>query len=383
MNDAAIATRFTELTHMKFAEQAKWYLNGFWKDGAEQEAEMIWKYTQKFIELDDKKKAEGCELDEFQAHKFLESLGETLTVVALREKLRKIDLDCDGKVALLEYLTFRYNKTVKEIINAPQGDNTAEINEATAKLQAVQDALVDLQNQLAHQQSALEASKKAEEESKKAASESRKAEEVSKKAAEESRRALEKQTESEEAVKKAESEQRAAVDDLKNQEENYRKQLSTLESKTNDPAASTVSKNKAAAELAQLKQEDPLPLRKAKITQEASLRKVEKERKAAEAATAVAASAAANAQEQANKAEASRLHAEAQANEAQEKVAELEEQTRKVEEAVRETEDRSREAEEYLQEVKKKGGSPLGSIWFMERELKEAQKYLPKKKQQQ
>jgi hypothetical protein len=27
------------------------------------------------------------------------------------------------------------------------------------------------------------------------------------------------------------------------------------------------------------------------------------------------------------------------------------------------------------------GGSPLGSIWFMERELKEAQKYLPKSKQ--
>jgi hypothetical protein len=27
------------------------------------------------------------------------------------------------------------------------------------------------------------------------------------------------------------------------------------------------------------------------------------------------------------------------------------------------------------------GGSPQGAIWFMERELKEAQKYLPKSKQ--
>jgi hypothetical protein len=70
------------------------YLNGFWTEGAQQESENIWKFAQKFIELDDKKKAEGCELDEFQAHKFLESLGETLTVVALRERLRKIDLDC-------------------------------------------------------------------------------------------------------------------------------------------------------------------------------------------------------------------------------------------------------------------------------------------------
>lgn len=37
---------------------------------------------------------------------------------------------------------------------------------------------------------------------------------------------------------------------------------------------SQVAKSKAAAELAQAKQEDPLPLRKAKITQEAALKKV-------------------------------------------------------------------------------------------------------------
>ena len=35
----------------------------------------------------------GNELDEFQAHRFLELVGETLTVIALRDRLRKIDLD--------------------------------------------------------------------------------------------------------------------------------------------------------------------------------------------------------------------------------------------------------------------------------------------------
>lgn len=71
-------TRLLELTRAKYADQAKWYLNGFWKDGAEQgswrkrfclirlEAESIWKFAHKFSELDDKKKKEGCELDEFQ-----------------------------------------------------------------------------------------------------------------------------------------------------------------------------------------------------------------------------------------------------------------------------------------------------------------------------
>jgi len=125
---------------------------------------------------------------------------------------------------------------------------------------------------------------------------------------------------------------KAAVDDLHKQEEAYQNQIKTLESKIADPNASTVAKSKAKNELAQLKNEDPLPLRKAKITQEAALRKVEKERKAAE------------------------------------------EQTRKLEEVFN-------QAQEYLEKVKKSGGNPLGAIWWMERELKEAQKYLPKKKQ--
>jgi len=317
------AAQFKELTGMKYVDQAKWFLNGFWMDGAQQETETIWKTTQKFIELDPKK-ATGCELDEFWSHKLLESFGETLTVLALRDRLRKIDLDCNGKMALLEYFCSKYNKSVKQVINAPQGDNTEQVQEAAQKLEAVQNALVDLQKQLENQQTALEAQRKAEEEAKTA----------------------------EETLKKAEVELRAAVDDLHKQEESYQNQIKTLESKINDPNASTVTKSKAKNELAQLKNEDPLPLRKAKITQEAALRKVEKERKIAENATANAAA----------------------------KTVELEAQKRKVEAAVIETEEKYKEAQDYLEEVKRKGGVSHGAIWWMERELKEAQKYLPKKK---
>lgn len=38
-------------------------------------------------------------------------------------------------------------------------------------------------------------------------------------------------------------------------------------------------------------------------------------------------------------------------------------------------------AREYLEDVKKKPGAGMGDIWFMERELKEKQKYLPQSKQ--
>jgi len=274
--------KFSELTRMKYVDQAKWFLNGFWSEGIQNESENVWKCAQKFIELDDRK-ANGNELDEFQAHKFLESLGETLTVMKLREKLRKIDLDANGKMALLEYLCFRFNKTVVQVINAPQGENAEEIKAAGEKLSKVQQE-------------------------------------------------LEQQRIAEESVRKAEETLKAAVEDLRQQEEAYHNQIKALESKISDTTASTVAKSKAKNELAQLKAEDPLPLRKAKITQEAALRRVEKERKAAE------------------------------------------EQTRKLEDAFN-------QAQEYLEKVKRSGGNPLGAIWWMERELKEAQKYLPKKKQ--
>lgn len=84
---ADVKARFLELTRMKYADQAKWFLNAFWKEGMQDEAEKVWLHANKFMELDEKKK-DGNELDEFWSHKFLESLGETLTVIQLREKLR-------------------------------------------------------------------------------------------------------------------------------------------------------------------------------------------------------------------------------------------------------------------------------------------------------
>jgi len=188
-------------------------------------------------------------------------------VIALRERLRSIDLDANGKMALLEYLCSRYQKTVPEVIDAPQGDNTDEVNEAASKLQAVQDAMVEVTRQLQLQ-------KEAEDNQRKALADQKKAEEEVRKA--------------EAEVREAEANLKKAVDDVASQESAYNNQIQELTKKSQDSTASTVSKSKAAAELSQLKQEDPLPLRKAKVTLEAALRKVERERKAAENSTAQA-----------------------------------------------------------------------------------------------
>jgi len=58
-----------------------------------------------------------------------------------------------------------------------------------------------------------------------------------------------------------------------------------------------------------------------------------------------------------------------------------EEQTLKVEADQKATEGKAREAAEALGELKKRGGIQHGSLWWMEREVIEVQKYLPKSKQ--
>jgi len=145
----------------KYKEQAVFFLNAFWPEISKGEgafkpfdpegntskdiwtplkgescAEQVWKFTHKFIELD-KKKTDGCSLDEFEAHKFLESLGETLTVIAMRERLRKIDLDSDQKMALMEYFVFKFGFKVKTLLDRPQGTNE-ELIAAQNALEAVQ-----------------------------------------------------------------------------------------------------------------------------------------------------------------------------------------------------------------------------------------------------
>jgi hypothetical protein len=59
------------------------------------------------------------ELDEMQAHLFLERRGETLTVQELRDYLRQIDLDENHMVSFIEYLLFRYQKTITQLFAPP------------------------------------------------------------------------------------------------------------------------------------------------------------------------------------------------------------------------------------------------------------------------
>ena len=50
--DTATLEKFRKITAMTYKEQAVFYLNAFWKDGAEAEAESVWKTMHDFIAVD-------------------------------------------------------------------------------------------------------------------------------------------------------------------------------------------------------------------------------------------------------------------------------------------------------------------------------------------
>jgi len=247
-------------------EQAVWFLNAFWKEHGEKDAGKIWDYKHKFDTLDPKK-AEGNELDEMNAHRFLESISSTLTIKELRDLLRGTGIDKFKYVSLTHYLLAAYKVDWHRLVNAAQGDNEQELIKAQKMLDEMQVAFKD---------------------------------------ADASLKELDK-----------------SAKELKAQEDAYNNKTNDLKKKTEE-GSSAVAQNKAKAELAAHMAEDPLPLRKAKITNDAALKKAEKACDLAK---------------------------------------------KKLD-----------EAEAYLKEVSMRSGSAKGSCWWMDRELVEAKKYLPQKK---
>jgi len=315
LNGKTDGERLQDLSSRTYKEQAIWWLNAFWNK-YESEADKLWDWVAKFSKLDLEKHGDGCGLDELNAHRFLESIGETLTVTELRQNLR--DSGALGPserpkvVPLVHYLLFRYrsNTDWHYLVNATQGDNQAEIDEAMRLLAQVNKAFEEA-NQKA--QAATAALKVAE------------------------TREVEAQ--------KAQEELKAALAELKAQEDAFNSKTDELKRKSEDESVSVVNRNKAKNELAQHLNSDPLPLRKAKITQEAAVKKADK----AAAAAAAARSAAADAK-------------------------------KASEDAVDEAQRQVQKAEDYLREVRSRPGSAQGALFWIQKGLEDAKKFMPERK---
>merc|ERR1712137_427004 len=418
-----------------YKEQAVWFLNCFWEEFADKEAELIWQYVLKNAELDLENHETGSGLDEMKAHVFLERFDETLTVREMRAKLRSTGAIGESErpklVPLMHYLLYKYNADWHTLVDETrQGDNKEELEKAEQMLKEVQQAFQESERAASAARKALleaqskEADAKAREAeavareneavqreneavqrekeaverenaAKASEQQAKQREAAAKASAEESRKIEEQAKKDAVAAKQAEVDAQAAQKEL---EAAFNAKKSELERKGNDESIGLVTRNKAKNELAQLLAEDPLPLKRAKITQEAAVRKADKAtahaaqtRQASEASAAAASKARAQAEQDAAQAESARKSAEADAQAASQARAAASQARQAAAQARQRSEDakaaadaaldaaadRLSEAEAYLEEVKRKPGQSYGSLWWIDRELHEQKKYLP------
>lgn len=117
-----------QLCGLNHKQQAVWFLNAFW-DQYQGEAEKLWKHVHLFGDLDLQHHADGSALDELNAHRFLEQIGETLTVVALRDRLRKTgaigQTERPKVVPLTHYILWRYEVDWHVLVNTSGQDSVS------------------------------------------------------------------------------------------------------------------------------------------------------------------------------------------------------------------------------------------------------------------
>lgn len=398
-----------------YHEQAQFFLNAFWnefKDNTEQ----IWGHWQKLKELDKQQwnalcaagKAQGdyvesTSLDEFWSHKFLENIGKTMSIVDFRKEFQKIDANTDKRMGFIEFLVYEYKVTVPELLSRPQGGDPEELARAQKLLEEVSTAFAAAQKALdqasateAEAKRAKEAAIKSEQQAKATAAEAKKQAELAAAAAAQAKKTAEEAAEKAAQAKKtadeaaqAAKEQQDAVDALKKEEDTYNNRTKELQVESEKGG---VSGMKAKNELAQHLSKDPLPLSKAKLTAEAAKKKTDKANAAAQAASQDAEKAKKKAEDDANAAEQSKKAADKAQKDAEEaaKAAEADRvsaeaaaaaaETDRVaaEQAVKDSEAKLAEAEAYLNEVKSKSDKTYGTFWWLDRELAERKKYMPK-----
>ena len=142
-------SKLKELSEKSYYEQAQWFLNAYWNTepmnfGNNAEArEKVWEYARLIAKLDLKKGKDGNELDEFQAHVFLEKTGRVMTVKKMRAILKEVDVDFNKKVSLTEFFIFHYTLDYHVLVNAVIGGD----EETNSKIEAAKQALADAQVQ--------------------------------------------------------------------------------------------------------------------------------------------------------------------------------------------------------------------------------------------
>merc|ERR1712137_330320 len=236
--------KLQELCGKTYKEQGIWFLNCFWQEFAEPEAELVWNYVAKNAELDLENHETGCGLDGMKAHVFLEKFDETLTVRDMRDKLRSTGAigqsDRPKLVPLTHYLLYKYNADWKKLVDETrQGDNKEEMERAEQMLQEVLAAFKESEEK--------EAAAVSRENEAKASESAAKAKEADAKATE--AEAVSKENAAREAeapFKAAQEEVESALAEVHKQESEYQGKIADCQRRSEE--GGVVQRNKAKAE---------------------------------------------------------------------------------------------------------------------------------------
>lgn len=339
--------KLEQVNQLKYREQAIWFLNSTDLGNDLDDCEKTWIIHQKCVEFD-KKNEDGSRFDKFTAHRILESCTKAFTSHEVKDQYV---FSGKKKVSLAELLMFTFGVDFRKAVNLDCSD-WKEQREAEQKLEDCKKMLEDSVNAKA-----------------KAAKDAKAAKEAERNATvqrEESRAAAEASRTAEAAFADTKEQSRITLDELNCQELAIKEKKEKLENFANDNTLGIVKRNKAKAELAAMANQDPLPLRSARINQEASLKKLSKATKRAGEA-AVAAELSIRKAEEAKK----------RAMEAEEEAI----KTGKLAEAsIPVAQKAVKEVHEFLEELIRQRKIGKGTIFYIERELKAAKQFLPKKK---
>ena len=113
-----LKTQFQAICMDTIDKQTEYWLKSFVKE-FEGKIDDVLELAEEFKAYlaEDADEATATSLDEFQAHVFLERKGQTLSFVELRVVMRNICADTNdmSKFSFIEYLTWSYQKTLKEL----------------------------------------------------------------------------------------------------------------------------------------------------------------------------------------------------------------------------------------------------------------------------
>merc|ERR1719411_1673719 len=125
------------VSDLGYKDQLVFFLNAMWSEHGEGEAkqcEEMYGWACKFEELGENAKNSKHDLDDFQAARFLEANGKTMTVIERRTQLRDIDIDGNNRMGILEWLVHHYKVNVDVLMARPQVTNE-EVKKAEVALQ--------------------------------------------------------------------------------------------------------------------------------------------------------------------------------------------------------------------------------------------------------